>query len=202
MWGAGPSLEGPAPADRAQRHVGAPRLAGAEENDDGFGRAGAGILPCHRCRAGELAARSGRGRIIPTRLEIEFGAYLRELCADAAGTLGPENGVTVTCTVAETLLPTATAVRLGLIAKELVTNALEHVFSSGRTGVTFTAESGAWHLTVEGSGTGLPAAASSRRVGLRLGRNLSRETGGRLQTTGLVGGTRCSVVGPQPRAER
>ena len=120
----------------------------------------------------------------------------------AAGTLGPENGVTVTCTVAETLLPTATAVRLGPIAKELVTNALEHVFFSGRTGVTFTAESGAWHLTVEGSGTGLPAAASSRRVGLRLGRNLSRETGGRLRTTGLVGGTRCSVVGPQPRAER
>jgi two-component sensor histidine kinase len=60
--------------------------------------------------------------IIPTRPGIEFGTYLRALCADAAPALDPENGVIVTCTVAETLLPTATVVRLGLIAKELVTN--------------------------------------------------------------------------------
>ena len=59
---------------------------------------------------------------------------MRELCADAAGMLGPQNRVTVTCTATEALLPTATAVRLGLIAEELITNALAHAFPSGRGG--------------------------------------------------------------------
>ena len=151
---------------------------------------------------GELAARSGRraGPLHPPG--IEFGTYLRELCADAAGTLGSENGVAITCTAAEALLPTATAVRLGLIAEELIKNALEHAFPGGRGGrvaVAFAVADGAWRLTVEDSGVGR-AAASSRRGGLRLVRDLAGEVGGRLRIAGLIGGTRCSVVGPQPRA--
>ena len=133
---------------------------------------------------------------------IEFGAYLRELCADAAGTLGSENGVAITCTAAEALLPTATAIRLGLIAEELIKNALEHAFPDGRGGrvaIAFAVDDGAWRLTVEDSGVGR-AAASSRRGGLRLVRDLAGEVGGRLRIARLVGGTRCTVVGPQPRA--
>ena len=143
---------------------------------------------------------AGEALLIPTRPGIEFGAYLRELCADAARTLGPENGVTVTCTAAEALLPTITAIRLGVIAEELIKDALEHAFPGGRggrIGVTFTAEFEAWRLTVEDSGVGLRAADGGR---LRLVRDLAGEIGGRLKVSGLVGGTRCSIVGPQPRA--
>ena len=134
------------------------------------------------------------------------GSSSAPTCASSAPTpracCGPQNRVTVTCTAAEALLPTATAIRLGLIAEELIANALEHAFPGGRGGrvaVAFAVEDGAWRLTVEDSGVGR-AAASSRRGGLRLVRDLAGEVGGRLRIARLVGGTRCTVVGPQPRA--
>lgn len=92
--------------------------------------------------------------------------------------------------------------RLGRIAEGLIANALAHAFPGGRGGrvaVAFAGEDGAWCLTVEDSGVGR-AAASSRRGGLRLVRDLAGEIGSRLKVSGLVGGTRCTVVGPQPRA--
>lgn len=134
---------------------------------------------------------------------IEFGAYLRELCAEIASLFGSETGVTITCTATEGFLPTTTAIRLGLIAEDLIKDTLEHAFPGGRGGriaVTFGVESGAWRLMVEDSGLDLRAAAGDRRGGMRLVHDLAAELGGRLKISGLVGGTRCIVVGPPPRA--
>ncbi len=67
------------------------------------------------------------------------------------------------------------------------------------SGAMFAGEDGAWRLTVGDSGVGR-AAASSRRGGLRLVRDLAGEVGGRLRIAGLIGGTRCTVVEPRTRA--
>lgn len=141
----------------------------------------------------------GRSPVTFGHPSIEVGAYLRELCADSASLSGPGDGLTVTCTASEGLLPATTAFRLGLIAEELITSALDHAFPGrrgGRVVVTFAVEHATWRLMVEDSGVDLRAATGGRRGGLRLVRELAGELGGRLVISGLVGGTRCIVLAP------
>jgi two-component sensor histidine kinase len=141
--------------------------------------------------------------------EVGFGDYLRELCAGLAGTLARPGGPTLACAAADAALPVEAAVRLGLVADELVTNAFEHAFPAGRGGrggrivVSFTAAPDAWRLTVEDSGVGLARGGDpGRGAGLAIARRLVGELAGRLELPDVIGGARCLALAPRDRFSR
>lgn len=100
-----------------------------------------------------------------------------------------------------------TAVRIGLIVNELVTNALKHAFVGGRPGtvsVSLRCADSGMALTVADDGAGLPSdldMASTATLGLPLVRNLAAGLGGAVQIE-RDGGTRVRIVFPPPCADR
>jgi two-component sensor histidine kinase len=55
--------------------------------------------------------------------QLDLAGYLNTLCSDVAFAFGLANGVQLGCAVSDGRLPAATAIRLGLIADELIENA-------------------------------------------------------------------------------
>ena len=101
-----------------------------------------------------------------------------------------------------------TAVPLGLIVTELVTNALKHAFPAGRPGnLTLqlgTGADGLIVLSVADDGVGLPPdfdPARARSLGLRLVNRLARQLGG-VVAAERTQGTIFHVSFPAPRKER
>jgi two-component sensor histidine kinase len=132
-------------------------------------------------------------------VELDFADYLYEVCRDVALAAGPADSVRLVCTVTDGLLPSATAVRLGLIADELIEDALQHGFPAGRGGriaVSFSAKPDVWVLTVEDSGVSLPPGTATS-AGLRIVGALTTLLGGELAVADLVAGTRCVVTLPR-----
>jgi two-component sensor histidine kinase len=87
------------------------------------------------------------------------------------------------------------AVALGLIANELVTNAVKHAFPDGRSGriwLGFGREGEAYLLTVADDGVGLPREGRAGSFGHRLVRELARQFGGEFRIE-ADGGTRATV---------
>ena len=88
------------------------------------------------------------------------------------------------------LLGTDTAVPLGLIVNELLSNAFKYAFANGRPGTVAVAlgpdpeaETGRYQLSVRDDGPGLPAnfaISKASSLGLRLVRSLARQLGGTL----------------------
>ena len=95
-----------------------------------------------------------------------------------------------------------TAVPLSLIASELITNALKYGFAGGRTGtLTIGLRAGGGHheLRIGDDGPGFPAAldpATSRTLGLRLVRDLSRQIRAELEIDSTAAGTNVVVRWP------
>jgi two-component sensor histidine kinase len=77
-----------------------------------------------------------------------------------------------------------TAIPCALIVNELVTNSLKHAFPEGRTGyvrVGLESADGRFNLSVVDNGAGIPPdvdPATTRTLGLRLVRSLTRQVGG------------------------
>ncbi len=116
---------------------------------------------------------------------IEFGTYLNELCEDLARASGGDSlcGVTVRSDLVD--LPIDQAAPLGLIANELITNAIKHRGDEpARVAVAFRREAGGLALTVTDQGPGLPA-----QFDIRKGRSL-----GMRLITSLCGQIRATVV--------
>jgi two-component sensor histidine kinase len=131
--------------------------------------------------------------------QLDFAAYLDQLCSDVALASGMADGVQLGCAVSDGLLPSATAVRLGLIADELIENALQHGFPAGRGGriaVCFSATPEAWLLMVEDSGVGRPPGTPAG-AGLRIAMALASQLGGELVFADVIAGSRCSVTLPR-----
>jgi two-component sensor histidine kinase len=131
--------------------------------------------------------------------ELDFADYLDELRRDVALASGTAGRVRLGCAVADGLLPIAIAVRLGLIAEELLANAFRHGFPTGRGGrvaVSFAATRDSWVLTVEDSGVGLPRGTPTG-AGLRTAGALTTSLGGELVFADVVAGTRCTVTLPR-----
>ncbi len=96
----------------------------------------------------------------------------------------------------------STAVPLSLIANELITNALKYAFAGGREGtltIGLQSESAIHELRVADEGPGFPAAmdpATTRTLGLRLVRDLSRQINGDLEIKSTISGTSVFVRWP------
>lgn len=120
----------------------------------------------------------------PEPRRIEFDAYLSTLCVrvqDAQDLTG--RGLTLELCAEPVPLPLPDAVAIGIVANELIANAVEHAFtgrSGGRVRVLLAREPNQPHrarLTVADDGIGLRA-GSAQGEGLRLARRIAAHHGG------------------------
>ncbi|MBP0445194.1 sensor histidine kinase [Roseomonas sp. SSH11] len=130
---------------------------------------------------------------------IEFGAYLRSLCADLEDSMALLPGQRIRVTAEEGHIPDERAIRLGLIASELVTNALKHGCSAegGDIEVGFARISeDSFALSVADHGTGISDSfdpTKSAGLGMRLVNVLTQALGAELRFERTSPGT-CFVV--------
>ncbi|WP_119462458.1 PAS domain-containing protein [Rhodospirillaceae bacterium SYSU D60014] len=100
---------------------------------------------------------------------IDIGARLQEICRSLAS-LYRNDAVTVTVDAEKLFCNIETAIPIGLITNELVSNCFKHGFRDGRSGWVHVSlrrmESGTVSLVVADNGAGLPAAPQDLRHGL------------------------------------
>jgi two-component system, sensor histidine kinase PdtaS len=113
--------------------------------------------------------------------------------------------ITLATKATEGTVTSEQAVSMGLIAVELVINALKHAFpggAAGRVTVGFESSASAWRLSVSDDGIGIssPITEAPKRVGLgtSIVEALTRQLGGRLATSVTPPGTTISVTVPLP----
>lgn len=110
---------------------------------------------------------------------IDFAEHLRRL-GDNLRALHAHQNVAIVIEADPLLCDIETAIPLGLIANELISNSLEHGFADGRKGrvaATLRTDGGRVVLTVADDGIGRSGAARTG-LGLRLVRALTRQLGG------------------------
>lgn len=115
---------------------------------------------------------------------VPLGVYLRELCESLLDFYGPRaDGIRFDWRFAEDVTAAAdTALHLGLIANEFISNSLEHAFPEGRGRITVVLERVAperARLALADDGPGLPAQPAGG-LGLRLITVLARQVGAEL----------------------
>lgn len=121
--------------------------------------------------------------------EIDFPRYLRALCDALVTSFGVGDGVSVEiASEGDVRLHLDTAIPLGLIATEAVSNALKHAFPGGAEGhvvVTFrgAAKGQPGALEVRDNGIGVPTAPGDG-TGLRLIQAIARQVGGSATISG------------------
>ncbi|HEY8382517.1 MAG TPA: histidine kinase dimerization/phosphoacceptor domain -containing protein [Microvirga sp.] len=129
---------------------------------------------------------------------VDFGSYLTRL----AGGLVAFEAVRVALEVAADPLelPVDVAVPLGLVANELITNALKHAFPDGRPGtlsVSLRRENGSALLTIADDGPGFdPERASGNGLGRKLVHRLIDQINGSIAYERLPTGMACHVTTP------
>ena len=138
----------------------------------------------------------------PDVTSVAFAPYLERLCADLASSLGRGDGVSFEVEASDITLPAARALPLGLIAVELVTNAIKHArHASGRSTVwvNLEPEDEGLRLAVADNGPGLPDGFSTETndgLGMRLVRLLVRQVGGTFAADNWRGRARFVVRAP------
>jgi two-component sensor histidine kinase len=119
---------------------------------------------------------------------IDLAAYVSEIAGSLTGSFGvrPEQ-VAVDLDLEKVPVSLATALPVGLIASELVSNSLKYAFpglSSGTVSVGLRRDGDAVRLTVQDNGCGLPEGFSikdAKTLGWILIQSLSRQIGGTLE---------------------
>jgi len=141
-----------------------------------------------------LATNSGNEFINLDHLVLEVCSSLRSLSSSA-------NVVISTCCVSSQQVKAAQALPIGLIAAEMMTNAIKYAHPTGipvRMSVsTGSNPDGSIFVEVEDDGIGLPEGFDSSRdggLGFRLMRSLAEQIGGDLQFTEDGIGTRCKLI--------
>lgn len=122
-----------------------------------------------------------------TLSSISVKDYIDDLCRDLATTTGAsDRGVVISCAIAPIQLGLETAVPLGLLLNELVSNCLKHAFVEGRTGGAVKismARDGVSHavLKVADNGIGMDAGFDiqlANSLGLKLATTLTAQLDG------------------------
>jgi two-component sensor histidine kinase len=142
---------------------------------------------------------------IPFGAEIEARNYLTRLCESlAASMILDDQPISIRVEASEGSTTSEQAVSMGLIATELVINALKHAFPEGAKGtiiVGFESTASAWRLFVSddgvGIGTHLADAPSRSGLGTSIVEALTRQLGGRVATAAASPGTTVSVTVPR-----
>lgn len=155
------------------------------------------------CRIlGELQGRVEALRLVHARLYeasqvgiVELGEYLRELSANAVDLYGRglPGGIALRASVEETYVDHNTAVSLGLIANEFITNSAKHAFPHGAGTITLNLDlprPDQIRLRLADDGVGLPP-ERTRSSGLQLIAMLAEQVGAELQWTTGAGTCLC-----------
>jgi len=125
---------------------------------------------------------------------VELGPFLRSLSSYLGSAYDLEGSSVEVRVVTDPAKATLdTAIRVGLVVNELVSNALKHAFpernTPGLLQILLKVDSGFGELTVADNGCGLPESfdwTKAESLGLKLVHNLARQLGGdlRVETTG------------------
>ncbi len=120
--------------------------------------------------------------------QVDFASYLRRLTEHLGQSYRAEETlIQLRVEAADVSLPVDCAVPCGLIANELIANALKHAFPSGRRGsvlVRLDAQGGRTVMSVRDDGVGFPKETdfrSARSLGLQLVCSLADQLGGTLE---------------------
>lgn len=123
----------------------------------------------------------------PEGQAIDFGAFLRAMVPDAVEAAGMDDRLSVSVVAEPVILPADQAVPLGLVATELLANAVEHGFPDGRRGsvrVSLEVPEPGWaRLTIRDDGPGLPEGfdlGRTRSLGLMIARQFAEQIGAEL----------------------
>lgn len=113
---------------------------------------------------------------------LDLGGYLKSVCDQLVYAFG-RKGVTLRTQLAAIMVDIDTALPVGLITQELVTNAFKHGLSDGKGEILVTLErrDGLGVLTVRDSGAGLGEMAKEPGMGLRLVERLAAQIDGALK---------------------
>jgi two-component sensor histidine kinase len=101
--------------------------------------------------------------------DIDFGAYLKDLCASLSRSLMTEGRITLDVEAEAADLPIDMVIALGMTVNELVTNAVKYAYPPPETGLVsarFHRERDQFRLSVGDGGRGLPEPAKMGRGGL------------------------------------
>jgi two-component sensor histidine kinase len=118
--------------------------------------------------------RSGR------RDDVDFAAYLHDLCARLERSVLDKTRVRLELEAEPAVLPLDKAVALGVVVNELVTNAAKHAYPApaiGAISVRLVRDGAELRLTVGDSGPGFPAELPRSGLGMRLVRSLVQQMG-------------------------
>jgi two-component sensor histidine kinase len=117
---------------------------------------------------------------------VDFGAYLEELCAGITESLIQGERIDVKVEAQSIPMTVDTAISLGMVVNELVTNAVKYAYPPPERGqilVRFVRERDKLLLSVRDSGIGLPDSAESRSgggLGMKLVKSLVSQVHGEL----------------------
>ncbi|MEI9804941.1 MAG: sensor histidine kinase [Pseudolabrys sp.] len=130
---------------------------------------------------------------------VEFKGYLQQLCQDLSGLLVDiDTGYAIAVEGDEIEIPTKSAIPLGFIVNELITNSVK--YAKGRITVRIARTAAGSHsLSIIDEGPGLPAdfdPSKSAGLGMKIVRSLIKQIDGELQfAPGDNGcGTRCIIT--------
>ncbi len=101
--------------------------------------------------------------------DIDFGAYLQDLCASLSRSLMPDGRISLDVQADAAELPIDVVIALGMAVNELVTNAVKYAYAPPETGlvsVRFRRDRDKFLLSVADGGRGLPEAAEMGAGGL------------------------------------
>lgn len=115
---------------------------------------------------------------------IDFGDYIETFTQELFRTYVTGDNIKLNMKVGKTLLDINTAIPLGLIVNELISNSLKHAFPDNRAGeitVKFSREGDQFHFMVADNGVGLPKDldyTKSKSLGMRLVNTLVNQMNG------------------------
>jgi two-component sensor histidine kinase len=112
---------------------------------------------------------------------IDFRQYIADLCGALAQAALPPTGLHLRCHCDEAFMPRSRAIAIGLVANELITNAIKHAFPNDREGnidVRFQSTATGWALSVGDNGIGLSQTSAKPGLGTSLIEEFARQAGG------------------------
>ncbi len=125
---------------------------------------------------------------------VDSGHFVSELCEDLQACA--RTGISIQCRAESHDIALTTAVPLGLIINELVTNALKYAFPDQRSGlilVSFSRQADHYHLLIKDDGIGMRTKSNGGGLGLHLLQGFSRAIKGTIDIRSTSSGTSTSL---------
>ena len=133
---------------------------------------------------------------------FDIGSFAQSLVSDVVGSNG-RSDITLDVKAQPLFVDAANASALGLILNEILTNAVKHAFTDGRSGhLSLVVEGGNDYGTIQicDDGPGMPSAARSKSIGTSLITRLARQARAEATWRNNMPGTCVTITFPQTEA--